>query len=64
MSRRIIMVGKRPVRLIPEYVQVAEVQIGGKKYPIQWLFNAIKTGKGQWNINSCQSIIYSHLLFI
>ena len=36
VSRRIIMVGKRPVRLIPEYVPVAEVQIGGKKYPTQW----------------------------
>ena len=36
VSLGVVPVGKRPVRLIPEYVPVAEVQIGGKKYPIQW----------------------------
>ena len=36
VRRRVVPVGKGSVRLIPEYVPVAEVQIGGKKYPIQW----------------------------
>ena len=38
VCRRIVPVGKGPVRLIPEYVPVTEMQIGGKKYPIHIAF--------------------------
>ena len=38
VGRRIVPVGKRPIRLVPEYVPVAEMQIGGKKYPIHIAF--------------------------
>lgn len=38
VSRRTVPVGKGPVRLIPEYVPVAEMQVGGKKYLIHIAF--------------------------
>jgi len=38
MCRRIVPVGKGSVHLIPEYVPVAEMQIGSKKYSIHIAF--------------------------
>ena len=38
VSLGVVPVGKRPIRLIPEYVPVAEMQVGGKKYLIHIAF--------------------------